>query len=63
MLRDLNRLFLFYLYALMFLPVSYMYVCIKMSDLGVRDSCELSCGCWELNSGPLEEQPVSALNR
>ena len=24
----------------------------------VRDDCELSCGCWELNSGPLEEQPV-----
>lgn len=21
------------------------------------DSCELSCGCWELNPGPLEEQP------
>jgi hypothetical protein len=22
------------------------------------DSCELPCGCWELNSGPLEEQSV-----
>jgi len=22
------------------------------------DSCELSCGCWKLNPGPLEEQPV-----
>lgn len=21
------------------------------------DSCELPCGCWELNPGPLEEQP------
>ena len=21
-------------------------------------SCELLCGCWELNSGPLEEQSV-----
>jgi hypothetical protein len=20
--------------------------------------CEPPCGCWELNSGPLEEQPV-----
>jgi hypothetical protein len=20
--------------------------------------CELPCGCWELNSGPLEEQPM-----
>ena len=26
--------------------------------IGVTDSCELSCGCWELNLGPLEEQPV-----
>ena len=24
----------------------------------VRDSCELPCGCWELNLEPLEEQPV-----
>lgn len=24
----------------------------------VTDSCELSCRCWELNSGPVEEQPV-----
>jgi hypothetical protein len=22
------------------------------------DGCELPCGCWELNSEPLEEQPV-----
>jgi hypothetical protein len=24
----------------------------------VTDNCELSHGCWELNPGPLEEQPV-----
>jgi hypothetical protein len=24
----------------------------------VIDSCELPCGCWGLNSGPLEEQPI-----
>jgi hypothetical protein len=24
----------------------------------VTDSYELLCGCWELNLGPLEEQPV-----
>jgi hypothetical protein len=23
---------------------------------GVIDDCEPACGCWELNSGPLEEQ-------
>jgi hypothetical protein len=22
------------------------------------DGCEQPCGCWELNSGPLEEQSV-----
>ena len=22
------------------------------------DDCEPPCGCWELNRGPLEEQPV-----
>jgi E3 ubiquitin-protein ligase NEDD4 len=26
--------------------------------IGVTDSCELPCGCWELNSGPLKKQPV-----
>jgi E3 ubiquitin-protein ligase NEDD4 len=24
----------------------------------VTDSCELLCGCWELNPGSPEEQPV-----
>jgi hypothetical protein len=27
------------------------------SDI-VTDGCEPPCGCWELNSGPLEEQSV-----
>ena len=25
---------------------------------GLTDGCELPCGCWELNPGPLEDQPV-----
>ena len=30
-----------------------------MPEEGIRsDGCEPPCGCWELNSGPLEEQPV-----
>ena len=29
----------------------------RASDL-ITDSCEPPCGCWELNSGPLEEQSV-----
>jgi hypothetical protein len=28
------------------------------SGTGVKDGCELPCGCWELNLGPLEEQPL-----
>jgi hypothetical protein len=28
----------------------------------IPDGCELPCGCWELNSGPLEEQATNALN-
>jgi hypothetical protein len=33
----------------------------RVSDL-IMDGCEPPCGCWELNSDPLEEQTV-ALNR
>ena len=29
----------------------------RASDL-ITDGCEPSCGCWELNSEPLEEQSV-----
>ena len=25
---------------------------------GITDASEPTCGCWELNLGPLEEQPV-----
>lgn len=24
----------------------------------IKDGCEQSCDCWELNAGPLEENPV-----
>jgi len=24
----------------------------------ITDGCEPPCGCWDLNSGPLEEQSV-----
>jgi hypothetical protein len=29
----------------------------KVSD-PITDGCELPCGCWDLNSGPLREQSV-----
>jgi len=31
----------------------------KRASDPTTDGCEPPCGCWELNSGPLEEQPVS----
>ena len=30
---------------------------VRSSRAGVTDSCELPSGCWELNLGPLEDQP------
>ena len=27
----------------------------------VADGCELSCGCWKLNSGPLQKQDQPVL--
>jgi hypothetical protein len=31
---------------------------VKSPGTGVIDNYELSCGCWELNLSPLEEQPA-----
>jgi len=31
---------------------------VGFPEAGVTDGYELPCGCWELNLGPLEEQPV-----
>ena len=39
-----------------------LHVClrkgVRYAGTGVIDSCELPCGCWELNPGPLEEQSL-----
>jgi hypothetical protein len=32
---------------------------LKRASDSITDGCELPCGCWELNAGPLGEQPVS----
>ena len=32
--------------------------CQKMASDPITDGCEPPCSCWELNSGPLEEQSV-----
>jgi hypothetical protein len=38
----------------MSIPFAYQ----KGASDHIIDDCEPSCDCWELNSGPLEEQPV-----
>jgi hypothetical protein len=36
-----------------------MYTCVPEEGIrSLMDGCEPSCSCWELNSGPLEKQPV-----
>ena len=37
---------------------SYLQTLQDMESDLVMDGCEPPCGCWELNSGPLEEQSV-----
>ena len=36
----------------------YLYEGVGSPGTRVTDSCKLPCGCWELNTGPLEEQPA-----
>jgi hypothetical protein len=31
---------------------------VRFPWTGVTDGCELPCGCWESNPGPLQEQPM-----
>ena len=53
-------------YLLIFLKIYLLILCTlwlssDTPEEGIRsitDDCEPPCGCWELNSGPLEEQPV-----
>jgi hypothetical protein len=52
--------FLFKVYLLLY--VKYTVSCLQMhqkkaSDL-ITDGCEPSCGYWDVNSGPSEEQSV-----
>ena len=40
---------------------AYTLECQKRASDPIKDSREPPCGCWELNTGSLEDQ-VSALN-
>jgi hypothetical protein len=48
-------LLIYYGYSI--LPVHMLAGQKRAPDL-ITDGYELPCGCWELNSGPLEEKPV-----
>jgi hypothetical protein len=37
---------------------SYLQTHQKRASDPITDGCEPPCGCWDLNSGPLEEQSV-----
>jgi hypothetical protein len=63
----LTSLFGYYMYMGVLpacVSVRYVYTwCLQRSEEGVRSpetgvSCKSLCGCWELSSSPLEEQPV-----
>lgn len=56
--------FLDYLFICLFIYYAYsvLLACIPTGQKGapdlIMDGCESPRGCWELNSGPREEQPV-----
>ena len=54
----LNFLKFHFNYFLKTLFHAHWYNDVRFSWTGATDSCELPCGCWELNPGPLEEQSV-----
>jgi hypothetical protein len=45
------------LYVYSVLP-AYVLTCQKRAPDPIIDGCEPPCGCWELNSGHLEEQSM-----
>jgi hypothetical protein len=62
-LKDVFIIILYYNYYIkVIILVVVHYSCLqthqkKASDL-IKDGCEPPCGCWDLNSGPLEDQSV-----
>ena len=50
--------FFFLLCSLVFCLNSCLSEGVRSPETGVINSCELPRECWELNPGPLEEQPV-----
>ena len=47
--------FIYYVYNILSV---FMPACQKREPDPITDGCEPTCGCWKLDSGPLEEQPM-----
>jgi hypothetical protein len=67
--KDFFKVILFCLSYFYFMYRSALFACMNVPNAwseehtgspgtGVVDNCELPCGCWELNPGVLQEQPV-----
>jgi hypothetical protein len=50
--------FKIYLFIICVYTVAVFRHSRKGNQIFVKDGCELPCGCWDLNSGPLEEPSV-----
>jgi hypothetical protein len=46
------------IFLIYFIYMSTLQTHQKMTSDPITDACEPPCGCWKLNSGPLEEQSV-----
>jgi hypothetical protein len=59
-IKQTNKLHIFLIFIL-FIICKYTVAVFRHQrrESGlVTDGCEPPCGCWDLNSGPLEEQSV-----
>jgi hypothetical protein len=52
---QLTNLYLFFFNVF---TIAFFLTHQKRSSDPITDGCEPPCGCWDLNSGPLEEQSV-----
>jgi hypothetical protein len=48
--------FVFKIYFIYMNILSFLQIHQKRTSDPITDGCEPPCGCWESNSGPLEEQ-------
>jgi hypothetical protein len=56
--KKILRFILFIYFRYMSALSACTSACQKRVSDPITDGCESPCGCWELNSGTLEEQPV-----